>query len=376
MTPQLRFPEFTDEWLVKKLGDIFDYEQPTKYLVGSTEYDDSYATPVLTAGKTFILGYTDEKLGVYEKKLPITLFDDFTTASQWVDFPFKVKSSAAKILKAKKEFNPKIAHELLKRIRFKADDHQRYWISTYQGFEVKIPSKPEQEKIADFLTAVDERIRLGEQKLVSLEQYKRGVMQKIFSQQIRFKDKNGNEYPEWEEKKLGEVFIERTGKGGKLENMLSVTIKNGVVPFSTIDRKDNSNANKDNYKKVESGDIAYNSMRMWQGASGVSAYSGIVSPAYTVIKPKSGNVSEFWGYYFKLPSVIFTFQRYSQGLTSDTWNLKFRQLSEIALSTPIEEEQQKIANLLSALDQKIEFTVRKLHETKELKKGLLQRMLV
>ncbi len=88
------------------LGDILDYEQPTNYLVSSTEYDDNYEIPVVTAGKTFILGYTNEEYGVFEKeKLPVIIFDDFTTASQFVDFQFKVKSSAMKILKTKKDNN-------------------------------------------------------------------------------------------------------------------------------------------------------------------------------------------------------------------------------------------------------------------------------
>ncbi len=103
--PQLRFPEFKDsgEWKVKKLGECLDYLQPTQYLVKSTRYDDSYKTPVLTAGKTFVLGYTNETHGIYRDKLPVIIFDDFTTATKFVEFPFKAKSSAMKILVAEKK---------------------------------------------------------------------------------------------------------------------------------------------------------------------------------------------------------------------------------------------------------------------------------
>jgi len=127
---------------------------------------------------------------------------------------------------------------------------------------------------------------------------------------------------------------------------------------------------------VKINDIAYNSMRMWQGASGVSQYNGIVSPAYTVITPKEGNDSIFWGYRFKTTDSTNTFQRYSQGLTSDTWNLKFNTLSKIKFMAPSYEEQQKIANFLSALDDKIKLEEVKLARAKEFKKALLQRLFV
>ena len=99
------------EWEDKELGDLLEYEQPTNYIVKNTEYDDSDKTPVLTAGKSFILGYINETTGVFKDSLPVIIFDDFTTASQFVDFPFKVKSSAMKILKAKERFIKIIKNE-------------------------------------------------------------------------------------------------------------------------------------------------------------------------------------------------------------------------------------------------------------------------
>src|SRR5450830_2058806 len=98
LMPTLRFPQFHDagSWRPKELGQCLDYLQPTKFLVNSTAYDDKYETPVVTAGKTFILGYTNETEGVFDNPLPVIIFDDFTTASQYVDFQFKAKSSAMK----------------------------------------------------------------------------------------------------------------------------------------------------------------------------------------------------------------------------------------------------------------------------------------
>jgi hypothetical protein len=372
--PQLRFPEFAGEWQEKRLGEVFDYQQPTPYIVRSTECKDTYKTPVLTAGKTFILGYTNETEGVYTN-LPATLFDDFTTAVQWVDFPFKVKSSAVKILKTKAEYNPKIAHELLGRVQFKAENHQRHWISIHQNLSVYMPSLPEQQKIAAFLAAVDKRVALLERKVQQLEAYKHGVMQQLFSQQLRFTRPDGSHFPVWEKKQLGEVFLERSDRGIPGE-MLSVTIANGVVPFSSIDKKDNSNPDKSKYKSVVKGDIVYNTMRMWQGASGLAVSSGICSPAYTVVIPKHGQLGLFWSYRIKNQDAINLFQRWSQGLTTDTWNLKFPVFSKLEFYCPSEEEQQKIAEFLSALDEKIALTRQQLDKTKQFKKGLLQRMFV
>ena len=122
-----------------KLEEVLDYEQPTEYIVESEEYDDSYKTPVLTAGKSFILGYTNEEKGIFESPLPVIIFDDFTTATKFVDFPFKVKSSAMKILKAKENANMTFLYYLMQHIQFDSSDHKRYWISQYSKIEIPLP---------------------------------------------------------------------------------------------------------------------------------------------------------------------------------------------------------------------------------------------
>jgi type I restriction enzyme S subunit len=168
------------EWKTKSLGDLLDYEQPTKYLVESTEYDHSYKTPVLTAGKTFILGYTNEQQGIFENNLPVIIFDDFTTAIQFVDFPFKAKSSAMKILLPKKNENIYFIYQAMQLIEFAIGGHERHWISKYSLLEMPAPCYKEQTKIANFLSAIDEKINLCTTRIEKTEQYKKGLLQKMF----------------------------------------------------------------------------------------------------------------------------------------------------------------------------------------------------
>ena len=139
------------EW--KKLGDLIEYEQPTKYIVDSTDYNDKYQIPVLTAGKSFILGYTDEKTNIYQadKENPVIIFDDFTSSSQWVDFKFKVKSSAMKILKPKNNSNLRYCYHYMNTLNIDTSEHKRLWISKVSKIEIPIPSLKTQEKIVEIL---------------------------------------------------------------------------------------------------------------------------------------------------------------------------------------------------------------------------------
>ncbi len=179
----------------------------------------------------------------------------------------------------------------------------------------------------------------------------------------------------WELRKLGECFDERSTKSEQGE-LISVTINSGVVRAHELERRDTSSSNKKNYKVVKIGDIAYNSMRMWQGASGYSPYEGILSPAYTVIIPKDGVYSKFFAHYFKRNDITWIFRVNSQGLTSDTWNLKFPAFSRISLAVPIIEEQAKIATYFEKNAELITLHQRELESLKTLKKNLLQQMFV
>ena len=126
----------------KKIGEVTEYEQPSKYIVETTKYNDEYKTPVLTAGQTFILGYTDEKNGIYPASpaKPVIIFDDFTAAFKWVDFPFKVKSSAMKIITPREEMVLiRYLFHCMGMLNFSSSEHTRLWIGTYSDFKIPIP---------------------------------------------------------------------------------------------------------------------------------------------------------------------------------------------------------------------------------------------
>ena len=179
---------------------------------------------------------------------------------------------------------------------------------------------------------------------------------------------------DWEQRKLGECFTERVESMPNGE-LISVTINDGIKKFAELGRHNNSNDDKSKYKKVCKGDIAYNSMRMWQGASGYSPYEGIVSPAYTVLSPNPGINSKCLAYQLKLPEMIHIFQINSQGITSDTWNLKFPALSEIKIFIAANEmEQKRIAEYFTQLDNLITLHQRKYTKLVNIKKSMLEKM--
>ena len=131
------------EWKEYELGKLLLYEQPTAYIVESTDYSDAYNIPVLTAGKSFILGYTNETTGIFDQ-LPVIIFDDFTTATQYVNFKFKVKSSAMKILHINTDLVlPKYVYYRMQIIQFDHCTHKRYWIQQYSKIKIVVPPLPE-----------------------------------------------------------------------------------------------------------------------------------------------------------------------------------------------------------------------------------------
>lgn len=216
-------------WTTCLLEDVLKYEQPTKYIVESTNYTET-GTPVLTAGKSFLLGYTQEKNGVFDAKdLPVIIFDDFTTATKFVDFPFKVKSSAMKILHADKNVDISYFYYLMQTIQYRAETHKRYWISEYAKQEVALPPLAEQKrivgKIEELFAEVDNGVDLLKQKQAELKKYRQSVLSAAFSGKLY-------KTTDWQTVQLKDICEKILGGGTPSKEVTEYF--NGTIPFMTV----------------------------------------------------------------------------------------------------------------------------------------------
>ena len=230
-----------------------------------------------------------------------------------------------------------------------------------------LPSLPEQKAIADLLSVWDEAV----EKTKRLIQAKEKGFNKLRNDMIYVPTVEGK----WNQVKANKLFKERREPRQDDLPLLSITNGEGVIPREDTNRKDTSNKDKSKYLRICPGDIGYNTMRMWQGVSALSTLEGIVSPAYTICIPGEKILPHFAAYLFKMPFMIHRFYRYSQGLTSDTWNLKFPHFSEVRMPLPSFKEQQQIAEVLSTAQQEIDLLKQLAEKYKTQKCGLMQKML-
>ncbi|MCQ2258633.1 MAG: restriction endonuclease subunit S [Bacteroidaceae bacterium] len=268
----------------------------------------------------------------------------------------------------------------LRKVYYSMGDGMRQTLkySDLKELQIEYPSEEEQKKIVDCLSFLDNLIQSTSKQLDKLRNIKTASLQSMFPQEgetkprVRFKGFDG----EWEITSLGSLFAERCEYDVTAE-MLSVSQSQGIIKASDNGRFDNSNNDKSKYKLVRINDIAYNSMRMWQGACGCSPYEGIVSPAYTVVTPKDKVYSKFFYYMFKTNQMLNTFRLNSQGLTSDTWNLKYPAFSKLKTYYPASiDEQQKIADYFTNLDSQITLQTQRLEKLKRIKSACLDNMFV
>ncbi|MDY6903565.1 MAG: restriction endonuclease subunit S [Thermodesulfobacteriota bacterium] len=242
---------------------------------------------------------------------------------------------------------------------------------TLTKLPILIPPIKEQIEISNVLSTWDAAIEKTERLIAAKETAKKSLMQRILTGKKRL---SGFTKP-WREFHLGDLFKERVERGYDHLPLLSITREEGVIPREEVGRKDTSTGDKSKYLRICPGDIGYNTMRMWQGVSALSAYEGIVSPAYTIVIPKKNVDGEFAAYLFKLPKVIHLFYRYSQGLTSDTWNLKFRHFKEIKISIPEVDEQKAISQIFKTSDAELALLRTKFAALQKQKRGLMQKLL-
>lgn len=185
LTGNTRLYGFSGEWYTKRLGNILSYKRPDAYIVKNTEYSEHGNIPVLTANKAFILGYTDEVFGICED-FPVILFDDFTTDNKFATFPFKVKSSAIKLLYPKHErVSLNFVFERMQLIDYPLGNHKRYYLSEYQNLELPVPDYEEQHAIATVFSDMDAEITALEERKDKTIAIKQGMMQQLLTGKVR-----------------------------------------------------------------------------------------------------------------------------------------------------------------------------------------------
>ena len=387
--PKLRFPGFDEPWRAAQLGDLLielsDYTTQESgfplltssrqglfvqedYFIDKQANAETTVFSVLPYGCITYRHMSDDNIfhfninrlvanGLVSKEYPV-----FTVRKEVLDTDFLVDT-----------LNSSPLFSVFCIQQKKGGTRTRLYFKTLCSYQMFLPVLHEQQVIASFIRLLGKRIERQMELVETLKKYKRGLLHGLISKMLRFSHKE-----KWECVKLGQVFKERSERANGDEELLAVTINAGVQRRTNLDLKDNSSEDKSNYKRVQKGDIAYNTMRMWQGASGASMYNGIVSPAYTVITPKTPahvNIL-FWSYYFKYPPLVQTFQKYSQGLTSDTWNLKFPQFAEITVLNPSFDEQNKIANLLQIIDHRIRIEEIRTDNLRKLKLSLYAQLFI
>ncbi|MBQ7033841.1 MAG: restriction endonuclease subunit S [Clostridia bacterium] len=256
-----------------ELGELLEYEQPTKYAVESTKYDDKYSTPVLTAGKSFILGYTNETNGIYDN-LPVIIFDDFTTATQYVNFKFKVKSSAMKILKSDEKLAlTKYLYYLMQTIHCDHDTHKRYWIQTYSKIKVSIPSLAEQQRILDKIEELFSKLDKGVEELnktkEQLKIYRQAVLKEAFEGNFLLPKR----IPQYD---LLEKFIEKPRYGTSKKCSYENDNSTPVYRIPNINIQDNT-INQEDLKFAKFDESEFESLVLQEGDVLIIRSNGSVS---------------------------------------------------------------------------------------------------
>ncbi|ERJ65612.1 restriction endonuclease subunit S [Porphyromonas gingivalis] len=362
----MRFPEFADEWKQTTLGEVLDYEQPTNYIVRNTEYSNNVSLiPVLTANKSFILGYTYEQ-DAYNKGRCIIL-DDFTLDIKFVNFPFKVKSSAIKILVAKDGTNILFIYNCLLFLRLSEQekDHKRHYISEIQPLIVALPSLSEQEKIAGFLSLIDERIQSCSETIKERKREKAALLNQLFSQKLRFPQFSD----EWQQKTLGEESVIIMGQSPSSSNYnnkgLGLPLIQGNADMRsgrTIIRLYTTEITKEALK-----DDIIMSVRAPVGALSITPFQCCIGRGVCAIRARK------YIYYY-LQDCSKTWSKYSAGSTFDS--ITGENLRNLPLSLPSLAEQQKIADFLSLIDERIEVEEELLEQYERQKRYLLRQMFV
>lgn len=381
--PEIRFAGYPDAWEKRQLGELLNYERPDKYIVDSDNYDTS-GIPVLTANKSFILGYTHET-DLYDKGDSI-IFDDFTLDNKYVDFPYKVKSSAIKILTQTKGTSLRFAYELLNHTHIEQEGHARHYISIVQPKKVLVPQLSEQIKIAQLFKSTDRLITVNQRKVDLLKELKKGFLQKMFP-------KNGEDKPEirfsgftdaWEKRRLGEYANYRRGSfpqpygnkewyGGK-DSMPFVQVVDVTNKLTLVDdtKQKISKLAQSKSVFVPKGKVVI-TLQGSIGRVAITQYDSYVDRTLLIFENYVKPTNEyFWAYTLQQKFEIE--KRRAPGGTIKTITKEALSIFEVHL--PEYKEQVKIGTLFQYLDTLITVNQRRVDLLKQEKKALLQKMFV
>lgn len=405
MSPILRFPEYVDKWKIFTIEElsveVIDGDRGTNY-PSKNELKDEGDCLFLSAKNVtkdgFALAetqYISEEKDNQLRKGKLNQGDIVLTTRGTVGnvahYDEKIMeehvriNSGMVILRNKnpklrtsflyKNFFSEAVRKHIKKVLF-GSAQPALTVAEIKKFKIGFTSPEEQQKIADFLMTVDKKISLLKEKHALLAQYKKGVMQKLFKQEIRFKDDSGSDFPDWQWKQGNEVFDAISNKSHNSDlPILAITQEHGAIPRDFINYQvqvtDGSVAS---YKVVEEGDYII-SLRSFQGGIEYSRYKGICSPAYIILRPSISIDDDFYRYYLKTGKFIQEMKRRLEGIR-DGKILSYKYFSEIKLPYPCIEEQRKISQFINTLDKKISLVKEQIELTQTFKKGLLQQMFV
>lgn len=409
--PQLRFPEFYGDWERKMLGEIYKFKVTNSYSRADLNYEygdvmNIHYGDIHTQFATLFdiekerIPYINGDINI--KKIPDENYckegdlifadasEDYNDIGKSIEIlnlkNAKVLSGLHTILARpeKKSMAIGYAGYLMKspniRLQIQKEAQGTKVLSISSGrlskININFPTIPEQQKIASFFTAIDQKISQLKRKKSLLEQYKKGVMQKIFSQEIRFRDKHGNNYPQWKLMSGDALFTTISNKSHNSDlPILAITQENGAIPRNMIDYNITvTEQSIDSYKVVEEGDFII-SLRSFQGGIEYSNYKGICSPAYIILRAIQDIDHRYFKYYFKTERYITDLNRKLEGIR-DGKMVSFKYFSEIKINVPCKQEQTKIADFLSAIEEKIRVKQFQIEKAEVWKKGLMQQMFV
>jgi type I restriction enzyme S subunit len=406
LVPELRFKDFYGEWSSIKLkkrssllkdgshGTHKEVVQSPYFLLsaknireGGIEYDESDRRISESDYESIYKNYN-----LLKDDILLTIVGTIGRVAKYNGLPNLAFQRSVAFFRFEKDV-PDFIFQSFQTLSFQRELDKRKVVSAQPGIylgdlakiSISAPSLPEQQKIASFLSAVDQKIQLLTRKKELLEQYKKGVMQQLFSQQIRFKDADGKEFPAWQTKRLSHFLTVSKRINTDMEydksDVLSVSGEYGIVNQIEFQGRSFAGESVHNYGVVETGDIVYTKSPLKSNPYGIIKVNkgkpGIVSTLYAVYTVKDNSIGEYFDYYFQLDDNTNSYLRplVHKGAKNDMKISNARVLID-PITVPSKKEQMKICQYLNALDVKIEETREQLTQTQTFKKGLLQKMFV